>query len=227
MHTLLVVDDDPALAALLAEYLASRGLRVITAHSGAEGLQVVARGGVDLVVLDVMMPQMDGFDVLRALRRDSTLPVVMLTARGDDLDRIIGLEIGADDYLAKPFNPRELLARVNAVLRRSTAPERDSSALVAAGIRLDPERREVRVDDVLVELTTTEFELLRTLMASAGRVIPRERLMELARGEEWAAFERSVDVHISRLRKKLGDDSRNPLRIKTIRGVGYLVPRDK
>ncbi|MBN2798199.1 MAG: response regulator transcription factor [Deltaproteobacteria bacterium] len=227
MHTVLVIDDDPGLAQLLGEYLGARGLRVMTATSGPEGLDRVAGGGVDLIVLDVMMPDMDGFEVLRTLRRTSSLPVVMLTARGDDMDRIIGLEIGADDYLAKPFNPRELLARVSAVLRRSAAPEPAAAALTAAGIRLDPERREVTVEGAPVELTTTEFDLLRALVAAAGRVIPRERLMEQARGEEWAAYDRSVDVHISHLRRKLGDDPRSPARIKTIRGVGYLVPRDK
>jgi DNA-binding response OmpR family regulator len=150
----------------------------------------------------------------------------MLTARGEDLDRIIGLELGADDYLSKPFNPRELLARIHAVLRRTQAAPEADEAISAAGVRVDPARREATVDGRRLELTTTEFDILRVLVAAAGRVIPRERLMELARGEEWAAYERSVDVHVSHLRKKLGDDPRKPRIIKTIRGVGYLVPRD-
>ena len=226
MQTLLVIDDDPELAALLAEYLGGRGFQVETAPGGADGLGRLRGAGVDLVVLDVMMPGMDGFEVLRELRRDSALPVIMLTARGDDMDRIVGLELGADDYLSKPFNPRELLARIKSVLRRAAATPEADSALTASGIRVDPARREASVDGRKLDLTTTEFDLLRVLVSSAGRVIPRERLMELARGEEYASFERSVDVHVSHLRRKLGDDSRKPARIKTVRGVGYLVPRD-
>lgn len=227
MQSVLVVDDDPGLASLLAEYLGGRGYRVEVAATGPLGLERLRQGGVDLVVLDLMLPGMDGFEVLGTLRRDpdlQRLPVVMLTARGEDTDRIVGLELGADDYLAKPFNPRELLARIKAVLRRSEGPAPADAVLRGAGIELDPARREVRVDGRPVELTTTEFDLLRVLVAAAGRVVPRERLMELARGEEWAAFERSVDVHVSHLRRKLDDDPRQPRRIKTIRGVGYMVP---
>lgn len=226
MHTILVIDDDPDLAALLAEYLGGRGYRVETAPDGAAGLQRLRGAGVDLVVLDVMMPGLDGFEVLREVRKASALPVIMLTARGEDLDRIVGLELGADDYLSKPFNPRELLARIKSVLRRTTASPEADQALVASGIRVDPARREASIDGVALELTTTEFDLLRVLVASAGRVIPRERLMELARGEAYASFDRSVDVHVSHLRRKLGDDPRKPRFIKTVRGVGYLVPRD-
>ena len=171
-----------------------------------------------------MLPGADGFAVLSEIRRLGSLPVIMLTARGEDMDRIVGLELGADDYLSKPFNPRELLARIKAVMRRSAGEIETDSALHAAGIRLDIARREVTIDGEPVELTTTEFEILRVLVASAGRVVPRERLMEQARGPEWAAYERSVDVHISHLRKKLGDTGHRPKRIKTIRGVGYLVP---
>jgi DNA-binding response OmpR family regulator len=171
-----------------------------------------------------MLPGKDGFEICRNIRADSSIPVIMLTARGDELDRIVGLELGADDYLPKPFNPRELLARIGAVLRRRGGAADSGEAHSAAGIRIDPERRELRVDGRPVELTTTEFEILRVLVASAGRVVPRERLMELARGPDWAAFERSVDVHISHLRRKLGDDPRAPSRIKTVRGVGYMVP---
>lgn len=226
MQTLLVIDDDPDLADLLAEYLGGRGYAVETAADGPAGLARLRGAGIDLVVLDVMMPGMDGFEVLREIRKASQLPVIMLTARGEDMDRIVGLELGADDYLSKPFNPRELLARVGSVLRRAAAPPGADQALVAAGIRVDPAQREASVDGQRLDLTTTEFDLLRVLVSSAGRVIPRERLMELARGEEYAAFERSVDVHVSHLRKKLGDDPRKPRRIKTVRGVGYLVPRD-
>jgi DNA-binding response OmpR family regulator len=223
---LLVVDDDPRLLELLAEYLGGRGFDIVTAPDGEKGLELVRMGGVDLVVLDVMLPGKDGFEVCREIRKTSEIPVVMLTARGDDTDRIVGLEIGADDYLQKPFNPRELLARVNAVMRR-TRDDRaaDSETFEAAGIRVDTARREATVGGQLVELTTTEFDILRALVSAAGRVIPRERLMELARGEEWAAYDRGVDVHISHLRRKLGDDPRQPRLIKTVRGIGYLVPK--
>ncbi len=174
------------------------------------------------------MPGKDGFQVLREIRARSHLPVIMLTARGDELDRIVGLELGADDYLPKPFNPRELQARIQAVLRRSQAGhDAEEQPLHAAGIAIDVARRDVRLDDRPVSLTTTEFEILRALVAAAGRVVPRERLMELARGPDWAAFERSVDVHVSHLRAKLGDDPRDPRLIKTVRGVGYLVPGGK
>ena len=224
MDRILVIDDDPGLTDLLSEYLQARGLAVVTAPDGERGLERLRSGGIDLVILDVMMPGKDGFEVCREIRAGSSVPVIMLTARGDDLDRIIGLELGADDYMPKPFNPRELLARIRAVLRRQGAAPNATEAISAAGVRLDPERREVQVDGEPVELTTTEFEILRVLVGSAGRVVPRERLMELARGPDWAAFERSVDVHVSHLRRKLGDDPRAPRRIKTVRGVGYMVP---
>ena len=230
MQTLLVIDDDTGIASLLVEYLGARGYRVESVPSGELGLERLARGGVDLVVLDVMMPGMDGFEVCRAIRRGDGgsphVPIIMLTARGDDFDRIVGLELGADDYLSKPFNPRELLARVQAVLRRARpASSTPDPVLEAAGIRMDPARRECSVDGHPLDLTTTEFDLLHALVAAAGRVIPRDGLMAAARGDEYAAFDRSVDVHISHLRRKLGDDPRKPRRIKTIRGVGYLVPR--
>jgi len=223
---LLVVDDDPRLLELLAEYLGGRGFDVVAAPDGEKGLDVLRMGGIDLVVLDVMLPGKDGFEVCREIRKTSQIPVVMLTARGDDTDRIVGLEIGADDYLQKPFNPRELLARINAVMRR-TRDDRasDNETFEAAGIRVDAARREATVGGQPIELTTTEFDILRALVSSAGRVIPRERLMELARGEEWAAYDRGVDVHISHLRRKLGDDPRQPKLIKTVRGIGYLVPK--
>jgi DNA-binding response OmpR family regulator len=225
MHRLLVVDDDPKLAGLLQEYLSARGFLVERAATGPLGLERHGQGDIDLVILDIMLPGMDGLEVLRQLRTRGRTPVVMLTARGDDVDRIVGLELGADDYLAKPFNPRELLARITAVLRRGAPATAAPAALEAVGLRLDPELRTVTADGVPVTLTTTEFEVLRTLMQAAGRIVPRERLMELARGADFASFERSVDVHISHLRRKLDDDPKDPRRIKTIRGVGYLIPR--
>lgn len=226
MRRILVIDDDERIRALLAEYLGGRGFAVETAADGEAGLQALRRGGFDLAVLDVMMPGLDGFKVLRRLRPSSRVPVIMLTARGDDFDRIVGLELGADDYLPKPFNPRELLARIQAVLRRSESAPGAGQLLRAGDIVVDPDRRTVHLGDEAIELTTTEFELLRTLVANAGRVIPRERLMELARGEDYASFERSVDVHVSHIRKKLGDDARRPRLLKTVRGVGYTVPKN-
>ncbi|MCC7384504.1 MAG: response regulator transcription factor [Deltaproteobacteria bacterium] len=228
MRTVLVVDDDQRLRELLVEYLGARGWAVEAVEDGERALDRLRRSAVDLVVLDVMMPGRDGFEVLKVLRGFSPVPVIMLTARGDDTDRIVGLEIGADDYLPKPFNPRELIARMQAVLRRFETGAKGAPlglVLRAGAITVDPERREASSGGAQLDLTTTEFEILRTLVANAGRVIPRERLMAMARGEEWAAFERSVDVHISHLRKKLGDDPRSPALIKTIRGVGYLMPK--
>lgn len=227
MHRVLVIDDDDRIRSLLVEYLSTRGMQVRSAASGAEGLAQLKSQGVDLIVLDVMMPEMDGFAVLQKVRAQGTTPVIMLTARGDDIDRIVGLEMGADDYLAKPFNPRELLARIQAVMRRSAAsPDQATTALQAGPLRIDPDRRTCTLDEQPIELTTTEFEILRTLVANAGRVIPRERLMELARGEDYASFDRSVDVHVSHIRRKLGDDPRRPRFIKTVRGVGYTLPRN-
>lgn len=226
MRTVLVIDDDDRLRELLAEYLGGRSYAVLTAPDGEAGLELLAAKSVDLVVLDVMLPGRDGFEVCRELRKSSQVPVIMLTARGDELDRIVGLEIGADDYLPKPFNPRELLARMQAILRR-TEPRPDTTLALSAGpLVVDPDRRAVTLRGEPVELTTTEFEILRTLVANAGRVIPRERLMELARGEDFAAFERAVDVHISHIRRKLGDDPKSPTFVKTIRGVGYSVPKE-
>ena len=223
MKRVLVIDDDERIRDLLAEYLGARGLDVEVAADGEEGLARLRGGGFDLAVLDIMMPGKDGFEVCRELRSFSPLPVIMLTARGDDFDRIVGLELGADDYLAKPFNPRELLARIHAVLRRSATTT--ATTRVSAGpLVIDIDRRAVLLEGELVDLTTTEFELLRTLVANAGRVIPRERLMELARGADYAAFDRSVDVHVSNIRRKLGDEDRRFL--KTVRGVGYTVPSD-
>lgn len=225
MRRILVIDDDDRIRELLAEYLGGRGFTVLTAEDGDAGLEVARGGGLDLAVLDIMMPGKDGLAVLRELRAFSALPVIMLTARGDDMDRIVGLELGADDYLAKPFNPRELVARIEAVLRRAV-PTATSTVHRAGPLTVDEDRRVVENDGVVVDLTTTEFEILRVLVANAGRVIPRDRLMELARGEEYASFDRSVDVHVSHIRSKLGEDSRDPTFVKTVRGVGYTVPRD-
>ena len=226
MRNILVVDDDKGLRELLAEYLSGRGLSVETCEDGESSLVRLKQGGVDLVIMDIMMPGIDGFETTRALRAFSQVPVIMLTARGDDMDKIVGLELGADDYMPKPFNPRELLARIQAVLRRSESSQSETIRIVAGPLSVDSDRRVATIYDKELELTTTEFEILRTLVANAGRVIPRERLMELARGDGWASFDRSVDVHVSHLRKKLGDSPKSPTFIKTVRGVGYTIPKD-
>ncbi len=226
MRTVLVIDDDARLRELLTEYLGSRGFEVACAPDGERGLERLRAGGIDLVVLDLMMPGIDGLEVCRQARGWSSVPIVMLTARGEDTDRIVGLELGADDYLAKPFNPRELVARITAVLRRAGGAADEEARLVAGPLVVDPDRRAATLEGDALDLTTTEFDILRALVANAGRVIPRDRLMELARGEEWASFERSADVHISHLRRKLGDDPRAPRFIKTVRGVGYTMPRN-
>ena len=226
MDRVLIIDDDPKLTELLQEFLGGRGLFVATAENGVVGLERLQSNDIDVVVLDVMMPMMDGFAVLQAIRKRSEVPVIMLTARGDDMDRIVGLEMGADDYMAKPFNPRELLARIKAVLRRTQSKIEFSSKEIvqAVGIQLNIPRREVRLGEQIVNVTTMEFDILRVLLARAGRVVTRDTLMSELRGIEWDVYDRSIDVHISHLRKKIGDDSKRPTKIKTIRGVGYLVP---
>ena len=224
MARLLVVDDDTRIRSLLEEYLSGRGHEVNLAANGQEGLEAAKDPRLDLMVLDLMMPGIDGIEVLRSLRAHSNLPVIILTARGDDFDRIVGLELGADDYLAKPFNPRELTARIDAVLRRSRPHPKVENELRAGPIVVNLDRRTVQIAEVPVELTTTEFEILRALLQASGRVIPREKLMARARGEDFAAFDRSIDVHISHLRRKLGDRVGRPVLIQTIRGVGYLIP---
>jgi two-component system, OmpR family, response regulator CpxR len=215
------VDDDEELAGLLSELLTREGFRVDMQHDGPKGLAAALGGGYDLMVLDVMLPGMDGFEILRRVRRESRLPVLMLTARGEDEDRIIGLELGADDYLPKPFNTRELVARVRAIMRR-LEERRPGVKFEVNGISIDPGTRDVTRDGTPVEVTTFEFDILETLMRAAGRVVSRDDLMEELYGRKATPFDRSVDMHISHLRKKLEGDK--PL-IKTVRGVGYQFVR--
>jgi two-component system, OmpR family, response regulator CpxR len=219
---ILVVDDDIELASLLREFLEREGFQVEFAHNGAAGLDTALRGGFDLVVLDVMMPGMDGFEILRRLRPHSHVPVLMLTARGEDVDRIVGLELGADDYLPKPFNPRELIARIRAILRRME-PRPNAARLEINGVVIDPGAREAYCDGRQVELTTIEFDILEQLMRSAGRVLSRDALMEALYGRKATPFDRSMDMHISHLRRKLESCGRTL--IKTVRGVGYQFCR--
>jgi DNA-binding response OmpR family regulator len=220
----LLVEDDLRLAALTREYLEGHGLAVIHVADGRRGLEEASSGKFDAVLLDVMLPGKDGLEVCRELRARSDVPIIVLTARGEEADRVMGLELGADDYLAKPFSPRELLARIRAVTRRAkgrAGPARDT--VKVGGLVVDPSARRVTLDGREVVLTGHEFSLLEALARRAGRVLSREQLLELAGGSAEEAFDRSIDVHVSRLRQKLGDDPKRPRLIKTVRGAGYLL----
>src|ERR1700677_2850112 len=226
MERILVIDDDVELCTLVAEYLQAEGFSVEAAHDGESGLQRATGGEYLLVVLDVMLPGINGFEVLRRIRATSRLPVLLLTARGEDVDRIVGLEIGADDYLPKPFNPRELLARIRAILRRSgnvEAPAAAGDLLIVSGLELDTAGRVARCNGTLLDLTDIEFGLLQTLMRSAGEVVAREQLAEAVLGRKFHPFDRSLDMHVSRLRHKLDVADNFGDRVKTIRGVGYQL----
>jgi DNA-binding response OmpR family regulator len=219
----LVIDDDLRLFALLQSYLEQNGIKVRSAPDGQTGLSALRAAAVDAVVLDVMMPGLDGLSVLRKIRELSDVPVIMLTAKGEDTDRVVGLELGADDYLSKPFNPRELLARLRAVVRR-TQGNVARRRLQISGLSLDLEGRVAEREGRAISLTGLEFDVLAVLMQRAGRVVPRGDLLELAGRGGVVVSDRTVDVHVSHLRKKLGDDP--PQLIRTIRGVGYLFARD-
>jgi DNA-binding response OmpR family regulator len=219
---LLLVDDDQALAALLVEYLGRFGFQVRTAADPEAGLRLLRNDPPDLLILDVMLPGMDGFAVCRKVRESSRVPIIMLTARGDVHDRIVGLEMGADDYLSKPFEPRELVARIQAVLRRQTPLEAETEGTVRVGdVELSRASRSARLAGRELVLTTAEFELLALLVRNRGRILGRDRILEATRGLDWEAYDRSVDVLVSRLRQKLGDDARRPRLIRTVRGAGY------
>jgi DNA-binding response OmpR family regulator len=221
---ILLVDDDAALASLLREYLKPFGYELVAAGTAAEGLRRLPEG-FGAVLLDVMLPDRDGFEVCRLIRADSDVPVLMLTARGQDEDRIVGLEIGADDYLSKPFNPRELVARLRAVLRRRQSAAKHPSLLRFGRLEIDKDARLVRVDGDERALTGYQFDLLAALAESAGRVLGRETLMERAGHAASEAFDRSIDVHVSRIRAAIEDDPRRPRRLLTVRGAGYVFAR--
>jgi two-component system, OmpR family, response regulator CpxR len=227
MDRVLIVDDDVELCELVSEYLSGEGFEVEAVHDGNEGLKRSLTGEHVLVVLDIMLPGMNGLDVLHNLRKQSRIPVLILTARGDDVDRIVGLEIGADDYLPKPFNPRELMARVRAILRRSHGDTQSAAGekVTVGDVELDPASRVVRRAGDPVELTSVEFALLEALMRAAGQVVTREQLAQNVLGRRFMPYDRSIDVHVSKLRRKLGDQSADAERIKTIRGVGYVFTR--
>ena len=218
---ILIIDDDEKLNRLLTDYLSKMGFTVLTATLPSAGLEKLEEEAPDLVILDVMLPEMDGFEVCRTIRQSSSVPVVMLTARGEVMDRVVGLEIGADDYLPKPFEPRELVARIQAILRRIQTKSKSGIKTIGA-LCIDFHKYEVRVDEKLVHLTLNEFECLVLLVKNKGKVLNRDQIIEELRGIEWDAFNRSVDITMSRLRQKLGDDPKNPRFIKTIWGTGYL-----
>jgi DNA-binding response OmpR family regulator len=220
----LLVEDDLRLAALTREYLEGHGVAVVHVGDGRKGQDEALTGRYDVVLLDLMLPGKDGLEVCREIRARSDVPIVVLTARGEEADRVMGLELGADDYLAKPFSPRELLARIRAVVRRAKGKAGPSRETVRVGaLAVDPAARRVTLDGREVALTGYEFALLLALARRAGRVLAREQLMELAGGSAEDAFDRSIDVHVSRLRQKLGDDPKRPRLIKTVRGAGYLL----
>ena len=218
--TILLADDDIELSGLLKEYLQQEGFDVRLAHDGEQALEAARNPGLDAMVLDIMMPLRNGIDVLKALRKDSDLPVVMLTARGDDLDRIIGLELGADDYLPKPCNPRELVARLRAVLRRSGA-KAPPGAISVQDLKLNPGSRELLRGGARVEVTSTEFSILLALLQKPGEVISKRDLYISALGREPVRHDRTIDMHVSNLRRKLGPNPDGEARIETIRGIGY------
>jgi DNA-binding response OmpR family regulator len=221
----LLIDDDQRLFELLASYLSQNGVTLVHAPDGGRGLAALDASPYDAVLLDVMMPGMDGLEVCKRIRAKSTVPIVMLTAKGDETDRVVGLELGADDYVSKPFSPRELLARLRAVLRRSN-PDAVAERLAVGNLTIDVPSREVRQENKPVELTGIEFDILLALVRRAGRVVPRDALLSEAGRNDVVVGERAVDVHISHLRQKLGDDPRLPKLIKTVRGVGYVFAKE-
>ncbi len=222
---ILVIDDDTELCELVAEYLSAEAFLVDQVHQGLEGVEKALSGDYALVVLDVMLPQINGFEVLRRIRAKTTVPVLMLTARGDDVDKIVGLELGADDYLPKPFNPRELVARIHAILRRTrpaTFPGVKPQKLKFEDLTMDTGNRTAFVGDKPVNLTSVEFDLLYAFLSSLAQVLKREDLARQVLGRELSLFDRSIDMHVSNLRKKLGPKADGSERIKAVRGVGYL-----
>jgi DNA-binding response OmpR family regulator len=220
----LLIEDDARLAEMVSEYLGESGFRVSIAPGGRAALERIAREPFDALILDLMLPDMDGLEVCRELRAKSDTPVLMLTARGDAADRIVGLELGADDYLPKPFQPRELLARLRAILRRAKSGGR-STLLRFGHLEIDRDSRSVRVDGEERSLTGYQFALLLALAENAGRVLSRETLMDLVKGEPLEAFDRSIDVHVSRIRAAIEDDPKKPRRIVTVRGAGYVFAK--
>lgn len=223
---ILIIDDDRELGEMLKEFLAPDHLDVSARLNGEDGLQALQDETWDLLILDIMLPGMNGIEVLKQIRQDSDIPVIMLTARGDDVDRILGLEFGADDYLSKPFNPRELLARIKAIMRRSRADEKRSKALTVGSLELDVSSRRVSAGGESIRLTGTEFELLRCLAESPGKVVPKEQLTQQVLGRRHMPYDRSIDTHVSNVRGKLSSAGVDNPSIRSQRGVGYLLLLD-
>lgn len=229
--SILLIEDDMRLAQMVKDYLEDAGFDVVHAATGRQGLSMHRADPARAVVLDLMLPDMDGLDVCRKIREHSNTPILMLTARGEPMDRVVGLELGADDYLPKPFEPRELLARLNAILRRS-GPDKDTrhgapELLRFGRLEIDRGARQVRVGDELKPMTGYQFDLILALAEHAGRVLTREQIMDLVKGGEFDAFDRSIDVHISRIRQAIEDDPKHPLRIITVRGAGYVFAKQQ
>jgi DNA-binding response OmpR family regulator len=221
---ILMIEDDRRLAAMVSDYLLRSGFTVSAEHDAASGLATLRRSAFDALILDLMLPDLDGLEVCRLVRMESRIPILMLTAKGDAMDRVVGLELGADDYLPKPFEPRELLARLRAVLRRANSAG-SGDALRFGRLEIDADARAVRIDGHRRSLTGYQFDLLLALARHAGRVMSRDQLMDALKGEELEAFDRSIDVHISRIRNAIEDDPHHPRRIITVRGVGYVFAR--
>ena len=226
MSTVLVVDDEKKIVRLVSDYLQAAGFRVVTAHDGKMAMAQFRYERPDLIVLDLNMPGMDGIDVARAIRQERNTPIIMLTARVEEMDRIIGLELGADDYVTKPFSPRELVSRVRAVLRRANSSQAPSSVIRAGDLVIDPESRTVIRGEDSIDLTTTEFDLLVVLTRTPGRVFSRMELLDRVQGTSFEGYERTIDVHVKNLRKKIEADPRKPRYILTVYGAGYRFVAD-
>jgi DNA-binding response OmpR family regulator len=224
--TIMIVDDEKRLVSLVESYLIQEGYRVVSANNGKEALPIASREKPDLIILDIMMPEMDGYEFMRAHHAEMDTPIILLTARVDDEERVIGLELGADDYITKPFRPRELVARVRAVLRRAGKTEPQAKVLQVADITLDRDTREVTVADKSVDLTPSEFDLLTALMTSPGRVFSRLDLLDILQGIRYEGYERTIDTHIKNLRAKIEPDTHSPSYIETVYGVGYRFKRE-
>ncbi len=221
---ILLIEDDAGLAGMVRDYLSESGFDVTIAGTGKEGLALQKAHGFDAILLDIMLPDTDGLEVCRTLRATDVVPILMLTAKGDPMDRVVGLELGADDYLPKPFEPRELLARLKAILRRGTGENR-ADVLRFGGLEIDTRTMEARVDGRVCVLTAHQFKLLEIMAKAPGRVLSRSYLMDQLRGENLEAFDRSIDVHISRIRAEVEDDPKHPRRVLTVRGAGYVFAR--
>lgn len=221
-QSILLIEDDNRLAEMVSDYLKSNGYNVQIAPNGVTGIQLENDKKFDVIILDLMLPDMDGLDICRVIKARSDVPIIMLTAKGDPMDRVVGLELGADDYMGKPFEPRELLARIKAVMRRGLTKHTTHNSLQFGRLEIDPDAMICTLDQNQCELTSHQFTLLHTLAESAGRVLSRDTLIDRLKGQEFDAFDRSIDVHISRIRNQIEDDPKHPKRILTIRGAGYV-----